>query len=694
MSDSSVSAVNRLGDVQLDENVKVKPWQGLVGAFLGPTSEIFLTSPNTTVLYEPPLSTRTVRRRKDYRFAQDDPLLWPQRFFEDRCHYSVIRRPPEDPSDPLCDWWEDPNDVPFNAEEGVLTGVGKLHHPYVLRHLNDIEDINKRFDAHAVSTTHSKPNKYAAVLKYHLNRNYRVLTDLAHTCHEARCVYSFMQRCYIELVAALDWVEVYQPRMEGRLPSWNGHADAKKLMGAFVVDEKSATHLFNAGIPVWVVRERRYHSSTLIMKDAAVTTPSGYASFEPMDSEDPVYVGADVMEKIKALEKYTSRGIQWGDPFKSAQLTTAPVATLLPQKRPGGRTTQAPPKRKKDTCGQDPVRKPKMAGAVNEPAVGSTSVLSPGIRSNRDKFEVFVSDFAPPTPDAWAAGLSKVNRSQPRRQAVAGYVLPEMGLFLNVPATKRNKYLASWLKYRSALIFRANDASQPPPLWRAQLWRMLLALEITGNAALDTHTDGITHEEGEISEPAKTTTQKQRDIVHEALGTCIRRSGVAINESVVARSDIQFEWRGRPRRMSDLDDPQLVRDILCELAQLSFRFELLSLDRARCAARGDSKDLELDRALREEKVQKCFTADNQDSCARGLAAVNIRDRGPYLLNLQHVMREWKGAGNQQWLTVPPRSLELYTDGELERLERRIAIFYTQLFYDEYGRACTLPHRPT
>ncbi|KAK7019383.1 hypothetical protein VNI00_018096 [Paramarasmius palmivorus] len=674
----------------------MKPWDGLVGGFV---EQYFVTSPNMTVLYSPPLPTRTVQRRQDYRYGQDDPLHWPQFFYTNRCHYAVIRRRPTRSSDPFGDWWHNPTEIPFVPDEGVLTGVGKLHHPYILRHLDDIEDICKRYSDYRSSLSNAMPNKYVAVLQHHLNQSYQRLSSLPMTLSDARSIYSFMQRCYLELLAALDWIQLYQPKMEGRSPVFKGDASKSNLMGAFVTDSNSATQLFHAGVPVWVVRDKKYHPSTLILQDALLKEPSAdILELEVLDtSATPVYVGACLKDQITAMDRCSSRGVTWIDAFQATLSSQPPAAVQkaqsnVPPKRPGHALPSARLSKRPKINSSSP--------KSNHPSPSSAKPSDSGEPNNhreRDKFAPVDSPFAPPSPVAWISALKNVDRRQPSPPRIpSGYILPEHGLFLNVPSSKRTKYLLCWLKYRTALVFRATDTLHPPVLWRAQLWRTFLALDFTQSDKSTPHTD---LEDGEVPLSVSTFSQKQRDVVNDTLSNCIQRAGVFINEQRLTRSESGFTWQQQSKDAADLDEPQLVREILWEMANISFRCEMLALDRARRLppSSANRHNSELDRVLREDAVAQCFPKDLVSSDAylkEGLAAVGIRDRAPYLLNLKKVMQEWKGADAQRWFSFSTtRSLDTCTDGELERLESHLSQFYAQSFFDQFARPCTLPHRP-
>ena len=88
-----------------------------------------------------------------------------------------------------------------------------------------------------------------------------------------------------------------------------------------------------------------------------------------------------------------------------------------------------------------------------------------------------------------------------------------------------------------------------------------------------------------------------------------------------------------------------VRGILWELYQLSFAYELLSLDCRACSNLDASDDLQL--MQRQAMVSDCFPVDPflsrslpDRNC--GLAADNIEERLPFILPFVRVMQSWKG----------------------------------------------------
>ncbi|TFK57775.1 hypothetical protein BDN72DRAFT_907525 [Pluteus cervinus] len=88
------------------QGTTLNPWDGLVGAVVD-GGDFFVTTPNMPIIYMPPLRrrTRSIRIRSDFRYAQDDPVLWPQLYTADYCHLGAIPQQPEHKEDPLNLLW-------------------------------------------------------------------------------------------------------------------------------------------------------------------------------------------------------------------------------------------------------------------------------------------------------------------------------------------------------------------------------------------------------------------------------------------------------------------------------------------------------------------------------------------------------------------------------------------------------------
>jgi hypothetical protein len=124
------------------------------------------------------------------------------------------------------------------------------------------------------------------------------------------------------------------------------------------------------------------------------------------------------------------------------------------------------------------------------------------------------------------------------------------------------------------------------------------------------------------------------------------------------------------------------QEIIWEVAEMNFRFELLALDR-----RASGLD-------RHDECRQCFAggmliAIPIEISKRGLAAIELRERHRYNVRLAKLMCAWHGV---------PRVLrdaaeeKTWTDPEMRELDKKVAAFYCQEFYEYFGRAAVIPMR--
>ncbi|KAJ3964202.1 hypothetical protein EV361DRAFT_967428 [Lentinula raphanica] len=107
-------------------------FDGRVGAIL--ENDVLVSSPNSDVLFYPPLSSRCVRLRRDLHFFHDDPLFYPQPFDELQPHLPLIRAPSTDPNHPFAVAWRIPSDEHFDVGAGdMLYDAGILDNHFYLR---------------------------------------------------------------------------------------------------------------------------------------------------------------------------------------------------------------------------------------------------------------------------------------------------------------------------------------------------------------------------------------------------------------------------------------------------------------------------------------------------------------------------------------------------------------------------------
>jgi hypothetical protein len=181
----------------------------------------------------------------------------------------------------------------------------------------------------------------------------------------------------------------------------------------------------------------------------------------------------------------------------------------------------------------------------------------------------------------------------------------------------------------------------------------------------------------------------RRAKVMDVMGNAMAQPEVDLQSSEI----LQVEWRGQQFRTGQMPPLLVVREILWELYELNFRAELLALD-ARACSPTDAQDS----AVRQELVCACFPSSSSALTVEflrsneGLAADDWYDRLPYVLALCRVMSSWVASKPAAFSIAEKGALGTITEADFHRLEQAVASFYTQNFFDWFGRAAVVLHR--
>ncbi|KAK7448856.1 hypothetical protein VKT23_013586 [Stygiomarasmius scandens] len=146
----------------------------------------------------------------------------------------------------------------------------------------------------------------------------------------------------------------------------------------------------------------------------------------------------------------------------------------------------------------------------------------------------------------------------------------------------------------------------------------------------------------------------------------------------------QAEWRGQKLLIDTLPSPRIAHEVLWELYEISFRLELVTLDRQLAHGRRQS---DLHACWRGPILRVDF--DDED---RGLGSTSLENRLPYLRALHNLMQGWPG----------PKPLEIEnpfptgdSDGcvsaKAQEVEEAMAHFYVRMFFNTFHRPAVLPH---
>jgi hypothetical protein len=292
----------------------------------------------------------------------------------------------------------------------------------------------------------------------------------------------------------------------------------------------------------------------------------------------------------------------------------------------------------------------------------------------RNKFSTLDSPYAPYPIPAWSAALQAVDQSPSNfveasktMQSYGHYAFPDPGLFIH--PTSAAKYIESWLRVRDAWLMRV--AKEPSLALSNQSWRTFLAM---GNTAVS----------GKGDTKAARLRQETLNIIlpNTEMYPGVERRGGLIGPIV---------WQGREYPPGVLPPDNIVREVLWELYELNFIHELQSLDRRAC------QNLDLSNADqlfdRQIEISQCFHTSSFRHVSIpseniGLAHDDFDNRFRFVTGLYFVTKSWKGD-KPAMLTDDISDLTPISAAELEKV---LAKYYCQEFFNYFGRAAQVPHR--
>ena len=208
-----------------------------------------------------------------------------------------------------------------------------------------------------------------------------------------------------------------------------------------------------------------------------------------------------------------------------------------------------------------------------------------------------------------------------------------------------------------------------------QAWKALLGLDFAeqGTRTLSGTSSG--------SSSGSTRAKKLQDMMRTFLRSCTDVEDVSLGDSGLTRP----RWNG-----VDFESlqPSHFEQILWELAELNFRFELVALD-VRMSGSEASE--------RQRLIQECFP-----DCAEGgslltvkleyadfgVASLQWEQKAKHLHGLKRLMMSWKGEKPSLFC----KETAFWPATEIDALEGQVAQYYTQMFFDNFSHAPVIPRR--
>ena len=252
--------------------------------------------------------------RHDYRYTDDDPLLWPQPYVPSACHHGTIPRQPEHDDGMDILWWN-PNqtDLLLNSSDLVL-GIGKITQDRLDQFRQLVGKLQDRVQQYKSDKAHPTKNSEIITLSNWLSQGLSRLERLPMDFTQLKFCVAEVQRAYLELTAGLDYLYIYKPRMDGILPP---ATETAQTIGVFTMDSTIAQEFTRAGLPVWFMRPA--HTLPGVRVDSVVEPRKRNEFLELRDAEtkfDTVFCGsADDPKKRRAIALHSRQFFSYYNPF-------------------------------------------------------------------------------------------------------------------------------------------------------------------------------------------------------------------------------------------------------------------------------------------------------------------------------------------------------------------------------------------
>ncbi|KAF9042145.1 hypothetical protein BJ165DRAFT_1546236 [Panaeolus papilionaceus] len=654
-------------------NVSLSAYDGKVGAIIG---DCIYTTPNESFIPLPPRGDREVLVRQDYRYGVDDHTLWPQSYSNLVPHLAVIPRKSTSPNDPLAPLWRDPQESHFiqSSQGSIVSNIGILD-PVFLEPLELIaKQLRLRFFSYAKSLPEGKnPNVVAACLErisgFTLNR----LLSLRTSWTQIRFTLTELQRLLLELRGCLDYLEIYKPMLDlsHMAPS---NPSTIPTMGALTTNARVVEEFNSVGIPVWFVR--RQDVSDFGNNVLAEVEPVDYRKCLVMEKHPdfpPVFKGkrdADSFTVVTHVLQFSRHWLSSPNPFSNPTELSSSSSSLSPsstQQASSSSSNIAQQSSSRGPDGRPPTKKAKITA-------------KPPKSAGRDKFEPYDSPFAPYPIPAWTEQLRKVDRSRPpsfdRLPYGTHYAFPDPGLFMSVKTdTKRQFMIEQYCRIANVWVLRTHQA--PGKAMSNQQWRELLSIDF--RLPPSQWAAGSTY-----------TASRHRETLKQLVPPGCTIRAISPTEPFVLMGPEESYPSGT------LPPNESLRKFAFFLYWLNFRSEVIALD----AIAHEDLNLKDPQAvlLREQRVNALFPVETLllplfDPPNIGLVADTIRGRLPFLRTFAKLMSSWKGDKPAIFRLGRPQAGadDHISQGDAMALEKEVAGFYCQQFFNYFGRAAQIPH---
>ncbi|KAJ7496266.1 hypothetical protein B0H11DRAFT_1910025 [Mycena galericulata] len=641
---------------------RLGPFDGRVGAIIQSNAESYYITTNADYIPAMPSISlpHKVYLRSDMRFGTDDPTLWPQPYSRIYSHLAAIPKR-SGHGDLELMWWR-PSPSDFVPGSAITRGLGKLAHSQLSKFVGAVNDLVARYRKYKSTSSKPPPELFDELIQ-NIVLSLERLQMLPSTYNKTVFGLASLQRNYLELHALLEFMTVYQPRMQNF--SAKPANSVAACMGTITHEPEVAQLLDVAGLPFWLLRPTHTFDSENILAIVSPIQPPFEYTVECDPDQAVVYTGNSTDAKIQAMSR-AARSMAWyHDPFDATSQTSSQQAVSSSTNAAAGSSRIAGPSRAATPSAsggvtRTPTTAPQRVQPYNRGNARNNGKGGPSVsKTDRDKFKPLAAEEMPSYLSLWSDALSQVDQTATTSVSPSDryYLLPEPALLASPQLFQRRQmFLHHWRLLRDAVIFRISEAGSDPLGLSSQEWRDIL--------------EG----QGERVGQRNQRTKNKRSL-GEVIGPALRACSVD-----------RLHGFPPPVNTNPGYSIPVAQQIIWELAEVNFRWELLSLDK-RASGR-----------TRPHEVKMCFAGGMLlevllELGKRGLAASALEERHRYHVRLATLMLDWKVQSRRPSSIVPSITQRAsWSPQDMADLEWAVARYYTQSFFELFGRPAVLPMR--
>ncbi|KAH6909714.1 hypothetical protein BKA70DRAFT_1425431 [Coprinopsis sp. MPI-PUGE-AT-0042] len=493
------------------------------------------------------------------------------------------------------------------------------------------------------------------------------------------------QRSYIDLEAFLNYEEKYKPCLSA--PDVMPWPLDKSLMGGITESETEASDLYIMGIPFWLVRPAHEVSTspdTNIGVKVDFEPPSSQIELEHFDPPfPPVFEGYPHRDMQRATQRIRRHWAEYVTPsriithqeYGSSHLESGPPQLAV-------HTPEVPMNSSSSSRSSKSTHEAPSSQPPAPPAFDPFKYLTP----EGDNFPIMVS--------YWRDAIKAIQPTtkHPRRvPSGIGYFLPDPKLFTT---ENRAVYQVTWLAIRIAHL-HAVDSNQfcgaNNQHWRLALYRFRRLLQGDPDPGVPAEPPADPTSSGDRKRKGRRKPDNSRTMNPDL------ESMLKLFQSVTSVQWFDSVFQVTPDLLATGLPATVSAELYWELCEVGFHLELTHLDQHLLPDvykdmdhTGDARDLLVRSVFPMTEggtVPGGYSLMQFPNTNGGLAATLLAEQTRAISAFRDLVKVWPDCPK----SISSSNGPFATTGDFDEMRALIAGFYTQSFYNCYGRPPIVPH---